>query len=317
MIDVVVVAKRKEADNIYSYFLSRPEGGDLPGFTAGAHIDVHLPPGFVRQYSLCSSPDNLHEYEIAVLKESVSRGGSTLMHDEVGTGTRLKISEPKNHFPLHLYAKRHLLFAGGIGITPLLAMAEVLSQKNADFQLHYSARTRSAAAFVERIQTSAFANNTQFYFSEDGPARKLQTSDLLSSPDDHTHIYICGPARYMESILSLAKESGWPDTNVHREYFSVETNSSGEDTAFEIEIKSSGQIIQVEANQSVIDALEAQGIFVPVSCEEGVCGTCLTRVLAGEPDHRDVFMTDEEHAANDQFTPCCSRSLGKRLVLDL
>ncbi|MEJ2593325.1 MAG: PDR/VanB family oxidoreductase [Candidatus Thiodiazotropha sp.] len=317
MLDVVVVKKTRETEDIVSLELARPDGLALPAFEPGAHIDVHLPNGLLRQYSLCNHPGETHRYLIAVLKEPDSRGGSVALHEQVEVDDRLQISEPRNLFPMAEHAERTLLFAGGIGITPLLGMAHALSDAKADFELHYSARSRNGMAFAERIMDSAFADRVTFHISAEGQSHRLDADALLATPRPGTHLYVCGPARFMDYVLDSAKANGWPSEQVHREYFSAAPVDHTQDGSFEVEIKSTGEVIAIPADRSALHVLEEAGFDIPMSCEEGVCGTCLTRVLAGEPDHRDLFMTDEEHALNDQFTPCCSRARSGRLLLDL
>jgi vanillate monooxygenase ferredoxin subunit len=317
MLEVVVVAKTREADNIVSLELSRPDGVALPAFEPGAHIDVHLPNDRIRQYSLCNHPTETHRYLIAVLKDPNSRGGSIALHEQVKVGDRLQISEPRNLFPMVEHADHTLLIAGGIGITPIFCMAHALSEAKADFELHYSARSRSGMAFADQIMRSPFADRVAFHISNAGPSQRLDADPLLANPQPGTHLYVCGPTRFMDYVLDTAKANGWPSERVHQEYFSAAPVDHAHDGSFEVEIKSTGEVIAIPADRSVLQVLEEAGIDIPVSCEEGICGTCLTRVLEGEPDHRDLFMTDEEHALNDQFTPCCSRAKSGRLVLDL
>ncbi|MFC6673443.1 PDR/VanB family oxidoreductase [Marinobacterium aestuariivivens] len=317
MIEVEVISKTLDAEDIFRFELARPDGAALPAFGAGAHIDVHLPNGLVRQYSLCNHPEESHRYEIGVLKDPSSRGGSAAMHEQVQAGDRLQISEPRNHFPLAHEAARSLLFAGGIGVTPILCMAERLAHSGGEFEMHYCTRTESRTAFRQRIADSDFAKRVQFHFDDGDPTQILDAASLLARPETGTHLYVCGPKGFMDHVLDTAKRLGWPADQVHREYFAAAPINHDADAAFEIQLGSSGQILEVPADKSALQVLLEQDIDIPYSCEDGVCGTCLTRVLEGEPDHRDLFMEPAEHAANDQFTPCCSRSKSKRLVLDI
>lgn len=316
MITVRVAACRQEALDIRSFELVRPDGGALPAFSAGSHIDVHLPGGLVRQYSLCNHPQESHRYQIGVLKDPASRGGSHAMHD-LAEGMELQISEPRNLFPLVHEAGRSLLFAGGIGITPILCMAERLAHSGADFELHYCARSAERAAFIDRIRQSPFRDRVHFHFDDGEGGAPLDATHALAQPEGDTHLYVCGPGGFMEHVLSTARAQGWDEANLHHEYFSAVPTAQAGDGSFEVQLSSSGQVLQVPADQSVAQVLEAAGVIIPLSCEQGICGTCLTRVLEGEPDHRDLFMTPAEQAANDQFTPCCSRAKSARLVLDL
>ncbi len=317
MIEVVVAARTLEAEDIISLELVSADGSTLPAFEPGAHIDVHLLDDMVRQYSLYNPSSETDRYRICVLKDPNSRGGSITLHDQVKVGDHLRISEPRNLFPMASGAKRSLLFAGGIGITPLFSMAQSLAAGNADFELHYSGRDEGKMAFIDQLSESSFAERVHLHVSHGDPSRRLDADPILANPDSGTHIYVCGPIVFMEYVLDRAEANGWPAPQLHREYFSGTQDTQSEAGSFEVEIKSTGQVLLVPAGQSALHVLEDAGFDIPVSCEEGVCGTCLTRVLEGEPDHRDLFMTDEEHALNDQFTPCCSRARSGRLVLDL
>jgi vanillate O-demethylase ferredoxin subunit len=314
---VTVAAKQREADDVFSFELADPQGRDLPPFTAGSHVDVEAAPGLVRQYSLCNSPTRRDRYQIGVLREPVSRGGSAAMIDRIAVGDTLRISEPKNHFELEPSASRSLLIAGGIGVTPILCMAERLSNIGEPFEMHYAARSPSRAAFRDRIAASAFADKVSFHFDDGPDAQKLDLDALLASPAPGAHLYVCGPGGLIEAVLKTAKAKGWPDARVHREFFAPVTDTSAPGGAFQVKIASSGQVFDIPEDQPITAVLMRNGIDVPTSCEEGVCGTCLTRVLEGEPDHRDVYQTPEEQARNDQMTLCCSRSKGPMLVLDL
>lgn len=312
---VKVLAKRKAAEGVALFELAAHDGADLPPFTAGAHIDVHLGDGLVRQYSLCNAPHERHRYQIAVLHTLDSRGGSRAMHELVEQGGSLTISAPRNHFPLADDAPA-LLLAGGIGITPLLAMAEALHARGRPFALHYCARSQERAAFADELLASPYAAQVHLHL-DDRPGTQLDLAALLAGADPAAHIYVCGPGGFIEHVLGGAGARGWPEAQLHREYFSGAAVDTTGDRAFEVCLASSGRVIPVLAHQTVVSALAEHGVEVLTSCGEGVCGTCLTRVIDGVPDHRDNYLTDEERAANDQFTPCCSRARGARLVLDL
>lgn len=317
MIEVMVTSRRLEAEDIYSYELARNDGLPLPAFAAGAHVDVEVAPGVLRQYSLCPSQHE-QRYVIGVLKDPASRGGSVAMHENVQEGTTLKISEPRLLFPLAHDAKRSLLFAGGIGVTPILSMAERLQSAGSDFQLHYCARSQSRMAFRQQILDSSFAARAHMHFDDGAAQQQLDARQVIGSPDDAVHLYVCGPAGFMQHIISTAQALGWAEANIHREYFAPPENTSNAvDGSFEVMISSTGQVLQIPAGRACVDVLNEANLGIPVSCEQGVCGTCLVRVLEGTPEHRDLFLTDAEHQKNDQFTPCCSRSLSGRLVLDL
>jgi vanillate O-demethylase ferredoxin subunit len=314
---VRVARKAVEAVDICSFELVAEGGGALPAFSAGSHVDVTLPGGLTRQYSLCNDPAESHRYLIGVLKDPATRGGSKAMHEQVKEGDLLTLSAPKNHFALTHDAKRHLLLAGGIGVTPILCMAERLAVMGADFEMHYCTRSRERTAFAGRIAGSKFAGCVQHHFDDGPQAQKLDIAALLAAPQPGTHVYVCGPKGFMDAVLGTARGAGWPEAQLHYEFFSAAPTASESDGSFEVQLASSGRVVVVPKDRSVVQALAAAGVEVMTSCEQGVCGTCITRVLEGVPDHRDVYLTPEEQAANDQFTPCCSRAKSARLVLDL
>ncbi|HSV20609.1 MAG TPA: PDR/VanB family oxidoreductase [Casimicrobiaceae bacterium] len=317
MLTVRVTRRHTEALDIETFELIDVEGKPLPPFSAGSHIDVHLPNGMTRQYSLCNDPTESHRYLIGVLRETTSRGGSAALHDGVKEGDVLRITGPKNHFPLAHEAKRSVLLAGGIGITPILCMAERLSMAGADFEMHYCTRSRARTAFADRIARASFAPRVQFHFDDGDSAQKLDIATIVASPQGGVHLYVCGPKGFMDAILGAARARGWPEAQLHYEFFSAEHVRTGTEGSFDVKLASSGRVVTVTKDQTVVQALADAGIEVPTSCGEGVCGTCLTRVLEGVPDHKDLYLTPAEQAANDQFTPCCSRSKTPLLVLDL
>ena len=314
---VRVAAKSVEARDICSFELVSVDGKPLPAFSAGSHVDVAVPGGLTRQYSLCNDPTESHRYQIAVLRDAKTRGGSAAMHERLQVGDVVEISAPKNHFPLAHDARRHLLLAGGIGVTPILCMAERLALTGADFDMHYCTRSVERTAFRERIARSRFAARVQFHHDDGDAAQKLDIGALLARPEPGTHLYVCGPQGFMDAVLGTARERGWLASQVHCEYFAAEQAPADGDRAFEVQLASSGRIVVVPKDRTVVQALVEAGVEVLTSCEQGVCGTCLTRVLEGVPDHRDLYLSAEEQAANDQFTPCCSRARSARLVLDL
>ena len=306
-----------EAQGIAAFELGALDGAPLPPFEAGCHIDVLTRAGQVRQYSLCNAPAETHRYVIAVLDEPFGRGGSRSMHASVRAGDVLQISAPKNHFALLEDAPRSLLFAAGIGITPLIAMAERLHALGRDFVLHYAARCAERAAFTRRLDASGFADKVRCHHSGGDALRRLDVTAALGAPDPGTHVYVCGPNGFLGAVRAAASAAGWPDDQIHFECFAGQQAHAPGDRAFDVLVRSSGQLIRVQASQTVTEALEAHGVALPISCGQGVCGTCLTGVLEGEIDHRDLFLTPEEQRAQDQFLPCCSRARSARLVLAL
>ncbi len=316
-LQVRIARKAQEALDIVTLELVATDGRALPAFSAGSHVDLMLPQGLTRQYSLCNDPTETHRYLIGVLRDPASRGGSLAVHDSLKEGDVLQISAPKNHFGLAHEAKKHLLLAGGIGVTPILCMAERLAMTGADFEMHYATRAAERTAFRGRIAASTFASRVHFHHDNGEAAQKLDLQALLGRPQVGTHLYVCGPKGYMDAVLGTARAAGWPEAQLHYEFFGAEVAKSDSDAGFEIKLASSGRIVMVPKDQTVAQALAAAGVDIMLSCEQGVCGTCLTRVLEGVPDHKDSYLTPEEQAANDQFTPCCSRSKTPQLVLDL
>lgn len=313
----VRVAQRiRETDDIISLELRDPNGGALPPFEAGAHIDVHVSPGIVRQYSLCNAPSESDRYVIGVLRDPVSRGGSVAIHDTFKEGSVIEIGTPRNHFPLKTNLPG-ILIAGGIGITPMLCMAEALHAAQIDFTLHYCARSQTNAAFVERIGQSSFKQQVTFHFDDQEDSQKLHLASLFAQAKSDDQIYVCGPSGFIEWVCRTADQAGIPKERVRYEFFSAEPIDTSHDGEFDVKISSTGQVFHIPADRSITSVLLEAGIDIYTSCEEGTCGTCVTRVLEGDPEHRDVFLTDEEHACGNQFTPCCSRAKSSLLVLDL
>lgn len=305
-----------EAEDIRAYEFVDPRGGELPGFTAGSHLDVHLPNGLVRQYSLCNDPRETHRYVVAVLREPGGRGGSACMHDVVREGDDLTITVPRNNFPLHEDAKRHLLIAGGIGITPMLAMARRLTALAADYTLHYCTRDPEKTAFRGELTAEPFAGHVQFHHDGGDPSRGLDVRALLARVEAGTHVYCCGPAGLMHAVSEASGH--WPLGTVHFEFFAADPDIvEGPNTGFEVEIASTGAVYTVPPDKSIMDVLRAKGHDVESSCEEGLCGTCIVEVLEGEPEHRDFVLDDDEKASNTLITICCSRAKGTHLKLDL
>ena len=316
MIKVRVASRAPAAEDIVRLDLVRADGGDLPAFDAGAHVDLFLGNGLTRQYSLCNDPAERGRYRIAVLREPTSRGGSAYVHDALTEGATLDVSHPRNLFALDEAAEEHLLFAGGVGVTPILAMVQRLHALGRPFVFHYCARERTRAAFLDELATAPFADAVRLSFDAE-PDTRLDLEAALADPTPGRRLYVCGPGGFMGHVIDGALARGWTPEQIRKEHFAAATAPEGENQPFELVIASTGQIVPVAADQTATQALEAAGVFVPVSCEQGVCGTCLTRVTDGEPDHRDAFQTEAEKAAGDQFTPCCSRARSPRLVLDL
>lgn len=309
-----VVRRDIHTNEIAVIDLAAESGADLPAFEAGAHIDIHLDDGLVRQYSLSNPPRERHRYRLGVLLDPASRGGSKAVHERLHEGVQVKVSTPRNLFPLDGSASHSLLVGGGIGITPMIAMAYELRDAGRSFELHYCCRGRDKAAFIDELE-AAFGDALVMHFDDEEASQRLDIEALLGAQPADTHLYVCGPTGFMDWVIGAAGQAEWPHSRVHSEYFSAEVDTSG--AAFEVEAVASGVTVQVEEGMSIAQALKAAGVKVNVSCEEGVCGTCICEVLEGTPDHRDHFLSEEEKEDNDQIAVCCSRAKSARLVLDL
>ncbi|WP_321857375.1 PDR/VanB family oxidoreductase [Paraburkholderia tropica] len=317
LLKVRITARCREANGIDSFELACADGSALPPFSAGAHIDVHIRNQMVRQYSLCNAPGERHRYMIAVLRDPCSRGGSAAVHEEFYVGAEIGISSPQNHFPLSDETGPSLLLAGGIGVTPILCMAEHLHAAGKEYVMHYCTRSPENTAFYSRIRNSGFAPRVAFHFDDEDPARRFNLKEVLEGARSDHRLYVCGPRGFMDAVLGEARQQGWHEERLHYEFFSAAPGLLVDDSAFEVELASCGTVVAVHKNETVAQALMAAGVEIPLSCEQGVCGTCVTRVLDGIPDHRDLYLTAAEKAGNDRFTPCCSRARTKRLVLDI
>ncbi|WP_375038263.1 PDR/VanB family oxidoreductase [Acinetobacter sp. RW6] len=312
--DVVVKNRHVEGGNIAVMEFESATSATLPKVEAGAHIDVHLPNGMVRQYSLCQNPNDEGKFRLGILRDPDSRGGSVSAFDEIKDGMQIQVSEPKNLFPL-LKAKHSVLIGGGIGITPLITMAYQLASEGTSFELHYCGASPENCAFVDEIKNGELAKYTTFHFKSEGASHRAFFESAIKDIDSESHIYTCGPVGFMDWVINLATTHDFPEQQIHKEYFQVETDTSGD--SFEVVAERSGKIIMVEAGETILQALAKEGIEIEMSCEQGVCGTCMCDVIEGEPDHRDVYFTDEEKASNEQILVCCSRSKTPRLVLDI
>jgi len=290
----------------------------LPAFTPGAHIDVRLPNGLVRSYSLYTLDGAARRYEIAVNRDPVSRGGSAYIHERLQPGDVVNISPPRNLFALDEGPHPSVLIAGGIGVTPLYCMAQQLAARGADWQMAYAARSRAGAAFVDALQALAERSGAalRLHFDDEAQGRVLDIAGIVQRAPEGAHFYCCGPAPMLQAYLEAC--AGLPEARVHYERFCADpaaTALAGE-AEFEVELARSGLVLRVAQDQTILEAMLNAGIEVEYSCMQGICGSCRTAVLAGEPDHRDAFLSPQEQAANDSVMVCCSRARGGRLVLD-
>jgi ferredoxin-NADP reductase len=314
-IAVEVSAIERVTPLIKHFTLRSVDGSPLPAFSGGSHIIVVMRTAkrIARNpYSLLSSPADLDRYEIGVRRMEESRGGSHFMHDELQVGGRLEIAHPVNLFPLDKRARKHVLIAGGIGITPFLAQLEDLAAAGAPYELHYSVRSAEHAAFLGRLQTGHGARVRMYH---DSAGDCIDFEGLLAAQPLGTHVYVCGPKGMIDRVIGTARASGWSDSHIHSEQFSAPPVGD----AFEVFLARSKRRVNVLADQSLLEAIEAAGVEVPYLCRGGVCGFCHTRVLEsdGELLHYDHFLSDAEKSRGVSIMPCVSRARGKHLVLDL
>lgn len=314
-----------QAIGINSYELTHPDGEELPPFTPGSHIDVFIPGGFIRQYSLCNDPSERNRYVIAVLKDDVGRGGSKSLHENVKVQDTLTISYPRNNFFLSTEAKRHLLVAGGIGVTPLKSMAHYLDKLGEDFELHYCSKSINHAAFYDELKQFIDTDRAFMHFDNGNPSDGLNLSDFLSAHESGTHVYYCGPSGFMSACSAGSKH--WPKGTVHLEHFKVPDKKDGniinealegasnENEIREIKINSTGEVLDLPENKSIAQVLLDSGYFIETSCEAGLCATCKIKYISGGVDHQDFILDDEDRAT--YLTTCVSRPQSKLLVLDL
>jgi vanillate O-demethylase ferredoxin subunit len=315
-IPVRIRRRRREVNNIVSIELEAASGGPLPGFTAGSHIDLMLPGGLIRQYSLCSDPLDPTAYRIAVLLEHTSRGGSREVH-ALAVGQELYIGGPRNHFPLADDHESAVLIAGGIGVTPIMTMAQALDRDGIPFAFHYLTRSRGATAFRKELQASKFGANLQLrHDDEEGIPSPAELERRIGPPASGHHLYVCGPRPLIAACIAAADRAGWTEEAVHAEHFKApDEHVSGDPVTLHLTRR--GITVEVPGDRTLARALAEAGIEVPLSCEQGICGTCLVAVTGGTPDHRDSFLTEEERTRGDYIALCCSRSLSPSLSLDL
>lgn len=310
--DLVLDRKSPVAEGVMMLTLRDPLGRPVPAWRPGAHIDLMLQEGLVRQYSLCGDPADRSNLKVAVLREPQGRGGSRYVHDELSEGQKVRIRGPRNNFEF-VPEKRYLFIAGGIGITPILPMVAAAEERGANWQLVYGGRTRASMAFRDELQQ---AYGKRVAIRPQDEYGLLDLKSLLGRRRRRTAIYCCGPEPLLNAVESASTQ--WPDGALHLERFAPKKSAgTGPDEAFDVELALSGQTVTVAADMSILDAVEEVGVSIMSSCEEGVCGTCEATVLSGEIDHRDSVLTDRERAAGNKMMVCVSRASGARLVLDL
>lgn len=308
-----VQAMRYEARGVVSIELQDLSGGELPPFTPGAHIDLHLGNGLVRSYSLCGAPEARHRYTVGVLLDRASRGGSRYVHEQLRVGAELSVGAPRNNFALDETAAHTVLVAGGIGVTPIVCMARRLAELGRSFTLFYCARSRAEAAFVEAL--SAHGDAVRLHFDDEAGAPP-DLAALLAGQSADTHLYCCGPGPMIKAFEAACAAHGY--ANVHIERFAADPSTEAvQEGEYTVSLARCGANVKVPAGKSLLDALLDAGIEVEHSCREGVCGSCETRVIEGEPDHRDSVLSTSERASNKTMMVCVSGCKGSRLVLDL
>ena len=310
--DVKVAARTSIADGVVLLTLVRPGGDPLPPWTPGAHLDLLLTSGLVRQYSLCGDPRDPSAYQVAVLREPAGRGGSAHVHDRLAEGATIRARGPRNHFPL-IGSPRYLFIAGGIGITPILPMVAQAAADGADWRLLYGGRTRTSMAFADRLTRD---HPGQVELCPEDETGLLDLDTLLGVPRPDTLVYCCGP----EPLLAATETrcASWPRGTLRVERFVPKPeDAAASRAAFEVELTLTGTTLTVPADRSILEVVEKAGVAVLSSCREGTCGTCETTVLGGVPDHRDSLLTEAERAAGDVMFICVSRAVSPRLVLEL
>jgi vanillate O-demethylase ferredoxin subunit len=316
-----------QGEDLNEYELVDPEGAELPPFTAGSHIDLYFRDGRVRQYSLCNAESERHRYKIVVQREHQGRGGSKAIFERVHVGRRLVISKPRSSFSIFRAARRHILVAGGIGITPLISMALTLDAENQDFVLHYCSRSPARTALASELQSLVSRQKAHIHHDGGDPTKGLNLKALLDYHEPGSHLYFCGPTGFMRAVAAAAAH--WPSGALHSESFNPlqhpTTSTAGIvsqseldasiSVGFQVKIASTGKLIEVPNDKSILQVLREHGIGVPSSCESGLCGTCRVAYLEGVPDHRDYILEDEQR--EKELLVCCSRSKTRLLVLDL
>ena len=312
-IDVVVSDVVAINDLVKRFHFERPDGEPLPAFSGGSHIVIEMQDGETLRrspYSLSSSPFRTADYQVSIRRDDQGRGGSLYMHREVTPGMSMRISHPANLFALDKRAPKHLMLAGGIGITPFMAQTAQLRDTGGIAELHYGVRNRALGTYVDEL-SDRLGPRLHVYLDEAG--ERMDLDRLLSSQPAGTHLYVCGPAPMIDAVLEKAREHAWPDAHVHHEHFA--TTAPGE--PFTVELRASGLTVEVGREQSLLEAIENAGVNAPYLCRGGACGQCETRVLSHEGAllHADHWLSDEEHAAGEAIMPCVSRCSGA-LVLD-
>jgi ferredoxin-NADP reductase len=312
----VVDARREAAAGVVELILRREDGSAWPSWTAGSHIDVLLPGGLTRQYSLCGIEGDRARWRIGVLHEPEGRGGSDYLYNSVELGSKFRVRGPRNVFALDDY-EEYVFIAGGIGITPILAMIREAQRVGKRWTLHYGGKSRASMAFLDEVTANSASALGQVKIYARDESDRMSLDEILATSPPGVGVYACGPASLVLAVESFAPR--WPQDAIHTERFSVDQADlvHEDDETIEVELEASGISVTVGAHESILAAVEREGIGVLSSCRVGTCGTCETPVLEGEPDHRDFVLDNEDKARNDCMMICVSRALSHRLVLDL
>ena len=309
---LLVTRNDRIADGINLIEFRDPDGKQLPGFSAGAHIGVRVPNGLLRKYSLCSDPAERDRYQIAVKRESDGRGGSCSLIDDVKAGDKLTVTAPVNDFGLPPRAQDFLFIAGGIGVTPMMAMIRQVIAEGKRFRLFYCSRSPETTAFREELSLPEFKDKVVIHYDQGDASRSLDLRPILAERKNREHLYCCGPRPLMEAVRAMTDH--WSPTAVHFEAFSVAETHKADDRPFKVKLARSGEMLDVSTSQTILEVLRNHGLDVPSSCETGTCGTCRTKLLAGEADHRDLVLA--EHEKKDTIMICVSRARGKEITID-
>jgi vanillate O-demethylase ferredoxin subunit len=306
----------QDGTNVKLFDLRPLDSSPLANFSAGAHIDI-VTPSATRQYSLCNDPKESHRYLVGIALDENSRGGSQWLHNELHLGDTVTISSPRNHFALTDNQTHSVFIAGGIGITPIVAMILALESKEQTWELHYTAKHQASAPLLELLaQTSAACKHGKihYYFTQDTRAKRVDLTQVVKQAPATSHFYCCGPTRLIDTFAETTRSL--PPEQVHFERFSADDVKFA-DGGFVIALSKSNMELNVPAGQSILEVLQTQKINVPCACREGICGSCEIRVLDGIPDHRDSVLTDAEKQSNTTIMACCSGALTDKLVLDI
>lgn len=313
-LDLLVSKVACEAKDVIRIELRSPDGRLLPPFEPGAHLELRLPNGLVRHYSICSDPGLRESYRLGIGLPAESRGGARFIHESLRVGDRLSSSAPRNHFPLSADAQEFCFIAGGIGITPILSMVYQCFQERRPFRLLYCARSRQRAGFLQEVRELA-GDRAELHFDDEHGDRPFDVVRALETVRPEAHVYCCGPMALMQRVEAAGNHR--PPGTMHFEWFSPQESASDRGRAITVQLRSTGRRLIVPPAVSILEALEQEGILVPSSCREGLCGTCRTGVTAGVPDHRDSILSDEERASNNSMMICVSRAHSEVIELDL